>query len=273
MIVRFVMSVCRTVIVVTATAVRPVYNSACNVMPTVVNVVYLKMKGALIVMRKKNSKKQRKNFRNPIAQKQSRLPQLRFSPTAWAKLLYLRDYGDTEVGGFGITSEDDLLLVQDLQLVEQTCSLAHVAFDDEAVANFFDDQVDAGLRPEQFGRIWIHTHPGDCPLPSQTDEETFDRVFGRSDWAVMFILARTGQTYARLRFNVGPTAEYEISVKRDYTQTFAGCDPERWEDEYLDHVHPQQKSRLLQSDIDLVTDLDWEEDWLFAENELKGERI
>lgn len=267
------MNVCRTVIAVTATAVRPVCDSAFSVMPTAVNVVYLKMKGALIVMRKKNSKKQRKKYRQPRAQQQTRLPQLRFSPTAWAKLLYLRDYGDTEVGGFGITSEDDLLLVQDLQLVEQTCSLANVAFDDEAVANFFDDQVDSGLRPEQFGRIWIHTHPGDCPLPSQTDEKTFDRVFGRSDWAVMLILARTGRTYARLKFNVGPTAEYEIPVKRDYTQTFAGCDPERWEDEYLTHVHPQQNRRLFQSAFDQTADIDWEEDWLFAEYGLKGEQI
>ncbi|WP_232103258.1 hypothetical protein [Gimesia algae] len=208
-----------------------------------------------------------------MPQQQTRLPRLRFSPTAWAKLLYLRDYGETEVGGFGITSEDDLLLVQDLQLVEQTCSLAHVAFDDEAVANFFDDQVDVGLRPEQFGRIWIHTHPGDCPLPSQTDEETFDRVFGRSDWAVMFILARTGQTYARLRFNAGPKAEFEIPVKRDYSQTFAGCDPERWENEYLSHVHPQHNRRLRQSAFDQTADFDWEEDWLFAENELKGGKI
>tara|TARA_R100001480_G_scaffold153294_1_gene156241 strand:+ start:76 stop:858 length:783 start_codon:yes stop_codon:yes gene_type:complete len=260
------------VILVTAIAVRPVQNSAFNVMPTVVNAVYLIMKGALIVMQK-NSKKRMKNYRKPIPQQQSRLPQFRFSPTAWAKLLYLRDYGETEVGGFGITPQDDLLLVQDLQIVEQTCSLAHVAFVDDAVANFFDDQVDAGLHPEQFGRIWIHTHPGDCPLPSPTDEKTFDRVFGRSDWAVMFILARTGQTYARLKFNVGPTAEYEIPVKRDYSHAFAGCDPDQWEDEYLGHVHPQHNSRLIQSDFNRNADFDWEEDWLFAANELKGEQI
>jgi len=229
------------------------------------------MKGALIVMQKK-PKKRMKNYRKPLTQQQTRFPQLRFSPTAWAKLLYLRDYGNTEVGGFGITPENDLLLVQDLQLVEQNCSLAHVAFDDEAVANFFDDQVDAGLRPEQFGRIWIHTHPGDCPLPSQTDESTFDCVFGRSNWAVMFILARTGQTYARLKFNVGPKAEFELSVKWDYSQTFAGCDPERWEDEYLGHVHPQQNNRLFPSAFEQTSDLDWEEDWLFADYELKGEQ-
>ena len=40
-------------------------------------------------------------------------PTLRFSPTAWAKLLFLRDLGDTEVGGFGISAADDLLYVED----------------------------------------------------------------------------------------------------------------------------------------------------------------
>ena len=89
----------------------------------------------------------------------------------------------------------------------------------------------------------------------------------------MFILARTGQTYARLTCNVVPTTEYEIPVKRDYTQTFAGCDPKRWEDEYLTHVHPQQNRRLFQSAFDQATDFDWEEDWLFAEYGLKGEQI
>ena len=34
-------------------------------------------------------------------------PVLRFSPTAWAKLLYFRDCGHTEIGGFGITPVDD----------------------------------------------------------------------------------------------------------------------------------------------------------------------
>ena len=47
---------------------------------------------------------------------------LRFRPTAWAKLLFLRDYGQTEVGGFGITPADDLLYVEDVRLVKQVCS-------------------------------------------------------------------------------------------------------------------------------------------------------
>lgn len=162
---------------------------------------------------------------------------LRFSPTAWAKLLFLRDYGETEVGGFGISAAaDDLLFVEDVQLVKQTCSWAHVAFEDESVADLFDAQVDQGRTPEQFARIWVHTHPGDCPQPSATDEETFARVFGRSDWALMFILARGGQTYARLRFNIGPGGALEIPVDVDFHQPFAGSAMDVWEQEYLAHV-------------------------------------
>jgi proteasome lid subunit RPN8/RPN11 len=82
------------------------------------------------------------------------------------------------------------LFVEDVVLVAQECSVASVSFDDEAVADYFDRQVDRALRPERFGRIWVHTHPGSSPEPSATDEETFWRVFGRTDWAVMLILAR-----------------------------------------------------------------------------------
>ena len=167
-------------------------------------------------------------------------PTLRFTPTAWAKLLFLRDYGQTEVGGFGIASDDDPLLVGDVALVEQVCSWTHVEFDDESVADFFDRQVDAGRRPEQFARIWIHTHPGDCPEPSLTDEETFARVFGGSDWAVMFILAAEGEAYARLRFNVGPGGEREIPVEVDYSREFGGSDREKWEQEYFNNVQAVQ---------------------------------
>ena len=175
--------------------------------------------------------------------KTPRNPTLRFSPTAWAKLLFLRDYGDTEVGGFGVSANDDPLFVEDLQLVQQTCSWVHVAFDDESVADYFDRQVDAGRRPDEFARIWVHTHPADSPRPSATDEETFARVFGRADWTVMLILAQEGQTYARLRFNIGPRADIELPVSVDYSKSFDGSDPDAWEKEYLTNVHPQPSLR------------------------------
>ena len=110
----------------------------------------------------------------------------------------------------------------------------------ESVADFFDGQVDDGRQPEQFARVWVHTHPGDSSQPSQVDEETFTRVFGRSDWALMFILACGGQTFARLQFNVGPRAVIEIPVGIDYSRSFGHCDREAWEQEYLANVRPQQ---------------------------------
>lgn len=154
--------------------------------------------------------------------------------------MFLRDLGDTEVGGFGIAAAEDLLLVEDIRLVRQVCSSVSVVFADDSVADFFDRQVDQGHRPERFARIWLHTHPGNCPQPSATDEETFARVFGRTDWAVMFILARDGQTYARIEFHVGPGGSMLLPVEVDYRRPFQGSDQAAWQEEYLANVQSEQ---------------------------------
>ena len=165
---------------------------------------------------------------------------LRLSPTAWAKLLFLRDLGDTEVGGFGISVADDLLYVEDVELVQQRCTVASMSFDDNAVADYFDRQVDAGRKPEQVGRMWVHTHPGDCAYPSPTDEETFSRVFGRTDWAVMFILAQDGQTYARMQFHIGPGGSLMLPVEVDYRRPFLGSNYTTWIAEYKANVEVEK---------------------------------
>jgi proteasome lid subunit RPN8/RPN11 len=163
-------------------------------------------------------------------------PTLRFTPYAWAKLLFLRDHGPTEVGGFAITEPDDPTFVQDIRLVKQQCTGVTVAFDDDAVADFFDEQVDQGRHPANFGRIWLHTHPGHSAHPSGTDEETFARCFGRADWAVMFILASDGQTYAQLRFNVGPCCAVPVRVDVAFDSHFPAADCTAWEQEYDQNV-------------------------------------
>ena len=160
---------------------------------------------------------------------------LRFSPTAWAKLLFLRDAGDTEIGGFGISAADDLLFVEDVQLVTQTCTWVHVEFDDEAVANFFDDQVDAGRRPEEFGRLWMHTHPGNSPEPSGTDEATFARVFG-SPTGPSCSSSRGWPDVCPTALQRGPGADVKIPVEVDYSRPFAASEREAWQDEYLANV-------------------------------------
>jgi hypothetical protein len=164
------------------------------------------------------------------------VPVLRFSPVAWAKLLYMRDFGETEVGGFGISVAGDPLLIVDVEFVKQTCTAVSVVFDDAAVAEFFDRQVDRGLRPEQFARVWVHTHPGRCPQPSVVDEKTFARVFGRSDWALMFILAQGGKSYSRLRFNIGPGGALETNAEVDFSRPFPASTEAAWAAEYRENV-------------------------------------
>lgn len=189
---------------------------------------------------------------------------LRFTPYAWAKLFFLRDIGPTEVGGFGISRSDDLLLIEDIELVEQDCTAVSVEFDDDSVADFFDRQVDAGRRPEQFARVWVHTHPGDSPAPSIVDEETFERCFGGADWAIMFILAESGNHYARACFNVGPGTDRPLRCRQGFDVEFPAADHKAWFAEYRDNVHVQDPFSSQVSCLQQTLDNVWWEPWTSA---------
>lgn len=174
-----------------------------------------------------------RSYWNPKRKRRTRRrKRLRFSPTAWAKLLFLRDFGTTEIGGFGISDPDDPLFVTDFAMARQSCTPVSVDFDEDAIADFVDEQVDQGRAPAECLRIWIHTHPGTCPRPSMTDEETFDRVFGEADWSIMFILAQGGATYGRLQCRVGPHVKQRLRPKVDYSHEFEGSDHDAWAAEY-----------------------------------------
>lgn len=169
---------------------------------------------------------------------------LTFSPLAWLKLMYFLHAGDTEVGGFAISSADDLLYIQDVLTLSQRAGPATIELEDGAVADHFDRCVDAGHKPERFARIWWHTHPGASPQPSRTDEQTFQRVFGACDWSVMFIVSRTARTYARLALRGGPGMEVLLSTCVDWAAWPAlVSEPTalRFEElaaEYAENVHP-----------------------------------
>jgi len=143
---------------------------------------------------------------------------------------------DNEIGGFGVTGIDDLLFVKEFATVKQEVTGVSVKFDDGAVADFFDSQVDLSRRPEQFARVWLHTHPADSPSPSAIDEETFQRVFNNCQWAVMFVLAQNSKTYARLSFNVGPGGQVLIPTEVDYSEDFGASNREIWDAEYAANV-------------------------------------
>lgn len=142
--------------------------------------------------------------------------------------------GNTEIGGFGITAADNPFLVEDFVTVNQENYSFFVKFDDEAVANFFEDQVEAGKHPSQFGRIWLHTHPGASPFPSGVDEDTFKKAFGNCDQAVMFIMAENGPVYARLRKGED---EFFLNVDIQFDAEYRKLDPEAWKKEFAENIH------------------------------------
>ncbi len=146
------------------------------------------------------------------------------------------------MGAFGVSAEHDPLYIEEVWTVGQCCSTASVKFDDEAVADYFEDQVDRDRSPERFGRIWLHTHPGESASPSGVDEHTFATVFGGCDWAVMFILARVGEVFARLVVRDARSKlflERQLSVRVDWAgmarEGFAFT-PGTWLEEYAANV-------------------------------------
>jgi len=193
----------------------------------------------------------------------------------------MRDVTDNEVGGFGITEAEDLLFVTDFVLVKQKVTAVSVSFEDESVADLFEDQVEAGRQPEQFGRIWLHSHPGSSPEPSMTDEQTFARVFGSCDWSVMCIVAQDGGTYARLRFSAGPGGEVKVPVCVDYNYEFDAADFEVWKQQYLTNVIEDTAFSLTgiskntlgkqQDETDIFGNNGFEETSVFTNQDLLGE--
>ncbi len=166
--------------------------------------------------------------RAPTKRKQH-WPKLRLTPTVWAKLVFWRDLGETEIAAFGVTDPDDPLLLIELHLVKQRADWLNVAMDDAALADYFDEQVDLGRQPSEFARVWLHTHPGDSAYPSGVDEATFERAFGNTEGAIMAIVAAGGQVYARR--NAGGQAE-RLSIVVDFSEQFEASDQEKWFEEY-----------------------------------------
>ena len=123
---------------------------------------------------------------------------LNFSPDTWAQLTYMCKAASTEIGCFAITTPENNLYVEELWFPEQKCTAATVEFDDASMADMLED-LSEKFPPEECFRIWIHTHPGSSAAPSGTDEDTFKNILGNFDWSVMAILAKGGQTYARLQ--------------------------------------------------------------------------
>ena len=162
---------------------------------------------------------------------------VRFTPYCWAKLCFIRDIGNSEIGCFGMAETDDPLLLTDIHLPKQDCTTATVELDGQSLLDYRADCRRNGLSEKHSFRVWIHTHPAMSAKPSGTDETTYAELFTGADWGIMLILSKTEDTYARVRYGGdGPQADAILDIEIDYGATFAASDQDAWEAEYWSAV-------------------------------------
>lgn len=190
---------------------------------------------------------------------------LRFTAYAWGKLLFIRDRGDTEIAGYGITATEDPLLITDFVLIKQQCTTITFDLDTGDIAEYMERMMDAGLMPWMYANILIHTHPGNCPKPSGDDETNFRKAFSRPDWAIMLIVAQDDSVYCRLKLNIGPGTEKLLKVQVDFSQNFRASDHQAWTEEYQKKVIKQQF--LMTGEHKAISELASEENRLFRDYE------
>lgn len=146
-----------------------------------------------------------------------------------------------------ITRRPELDLVVDVQMPPQINEPVYTEFKDDGLGLFFEKKVDEGLMPEEFGRIWCHTHPGISATPSGKDETTFANEFAGPDWAIMFILAKKGEMTCRLRWRPNPAVAHVVPIETckmevpvvfpDWSAPFRASDIEAWKAEYTANFH------------------------------------
>lgn len=120
---------------------------------------------------------------------------LSFSPRAWAKLLYMRTKGKTEVGGFGICPYDEHpLYVDNFVLVGQDSGPVSVDHDSKDIIQHAK-RFGKELATHQYMGVWMHTHPGFSANPSGIDIAQCEAFKRDMKYFVMFILgnANSGQ--------------------------------------------------------------------------------
>jgi hypothetical protein len=101
-----------------------------------------------------------------------------------------------------------------------------VDIEEEDTLKMVEELVGLGYETGEFMRYFIHTHPGQSPQPSTTDEKTYREIFGKMDWSSMIIFAKEGATFCRTQFQAGPGAVIEGDLRVHFSGYFPGVDEE-----------------------------------------------
>jgi hypothetical protein len=196
-----------------------------------------------------------------------------FTPRAWSKIMLAQHaVEDKEVGFFGISDPEDLLLITDVWMPSQEIGGASVEFDDDSIADGVEKFAAEGIYPVRCTRVWIHTHPGMACVPSSTDETTWDELFGGSSWGAMVIVNDDDgkENYARVcrsEDSLGPRLSVKTPVEVEFLASFDGLDADEWIEEVLGKVREKPVRRTART----AGGGRWENGrWVQAETPAKG---
>ena len=94
----------------------------------------------------------------------------------------------------GISDPKDPLHIVDFAFLPQECTSVSTDFDEDAQNAWMEEMmIEKKLNPDQFTRVWAHTHPSQSASPSSTDWETFQEIMGNMPWGVMLILGTSNE--------------------------------------------------------------------------------
>jgi len=148
-----------------------------------------------------------------------------------------------EMSGFGITSADDPLYVEDFETIDQECTVAETLLDDKAAGDYLGRMAKKGIDPHRCMRVWIHTHPfaTTSPSPSGSDKETFGKKLGEGDWAIMVIFGRgmcvTAKLRSKMKIPGGMTAEIILDVRYEVSTAIEDANKGKWAKEFNKNIH------------------------------------
>ena len=152
------------------------------------------------------------------------VPSLVLTSYSYQKLRYWEVLsGKNEISCFGVAfSQDNLLRVNELYLPKQIVTPSHTDPTEEGIATMYDELGQAKFPPNQFARIWIHTHTFTAPnktgisLPSPVDFNTCREVFTGCDWFIMLI--KGGEEFTCYLYLLGALpVRLVLKVIVDYT--------------------------------------------------------
>lgn len=207
---------------------------------------------------------------------------LKFSPKAYLHWQFLCHYGPTEASAFGITNPDDGLLVESLWVPKQECTPVFTSIDDESWHDLFDWAYENNVPNSSIGGVWLHTHPNMSAHPSGVDERTFEEKFHTRPLAVMGIISRTNDVYARVKYNVNGHNSFPLSLEvlwKNFPADLQSIseDIKLWEEDYKQKVTEKKMPVVTttggQNISHFLIDDEWNHNWRNSSQVKKGKRF